>query len=111
MKKARQFMLLALIITLALLILVGCKKEDVISHVALKDNDQNTAIELAVGEFDCSAYTLVVTYESGNTEEIPVTEDMIPDTDKVKLYQIGDHDITVSYGEYEYTFKVSVKRS
>ena len=91
--------------------LVGCKKEDKISSVSIKDNDPNTAIEIALGGFDYGAYTLVINYESGNTEEIALTESMLATADQVKLFQEGDHDITVSYGDHGYTFKVSVKRS
>ena len=83
----------------------------IFTSVALKDNDPNTAIEIAVGEFDYGAYTVIVTYESGNTEELPLTEDMLNATEQVKLFQVGDHDITVSYGNQNYTFKVSVKRA
>ena len=111
MKKIRLFTLLTLLVTLSLLLLVGCKKEDAISSIALKDHDPNIAIEIAVGEFDYGAYTLVATYKSGNAEEIALSKDMIADTDLVKLYQEGEHDITVMYGDQKCTFKVSVKRS
>lgn len=112
MKKARLFTLLTLVIMLALFVLVGCsKKEEQIASVSLKDHDPSTAIEMVVGEFDYSAYTLVVTYTSGSTEEIALAEEMIAETDLFKLYQIGDYDITLHYGEQEYTFKVSVKRA
>ena len=111
MKKIRLFTLLSLLVTLSLLLLVGCKNEDTVSSIALKGHDPDTAIEIAVGEFDYGAYTLVATYESGNTEEIALTKDMIADTDLVKLYQEGEHDITITYGDQKCTFKVSVKRS
>ena len=111
MKKIRLFTLLSLLVTLSLLLLVGCKKEDAISSIALKDHDPDTAIEIAVGGFDYGAFTVVATYKSGNTEEIALTKDMIADTDLVKLYQEGEHDITVTYGDQKCTFKVSVKRS
>ena len=111
MKKIRLVTLLTLTLTFTLLLLVGCKKDDKIASISLKDNDPNTAVEIAVGGFDYGAYTVIVTYESGNTEEIPLTEDMISAVDQVKLYQAGDHDITVSYGEKTYTFKVSVKNN
>ena len=111
MKKIRLFTLLSLLVTLSLLLLVGCKNEDTVSSIALKGHDPDTAIEIAVGEFDYGAYTLVATYESGNTEEIAITKDMIADTDLVKLYQEGEHDITITYGDQKCTFKVSVKRS
>ena len=112
MKKARRFTLLALIITLTFLILVGCnKKGDTVSSVYLKNYDPNTVIEIASGDFNSNAYTVVVAYESGRTEEIPLAEEMIAETDLFKLYQIGEHEITVSYGGHKYTFKVSVKRA
>ena len=111
MKKIRLFTLLTLLVTLSLLLLVGCGKDDAISSIALKDHDPNTAIEIAVGELDYGAFTVVATYESGNTEEIALTKDMIAATDLVKLYQEGEHDITVTYGDQKCTFKVSVKRS
>ena len=111
MKKIRLFTLLTLLVTLSLLLLVGCKNEDVISSIALKDHDPDTAIEIAVGGFDYGAFTVVATYESCNTEEIALTKDMIADTDLVKLYQEGEHDITITYGDQKCTFKVSVKRS
>ena len=111
MKKARLITILTLLVTLSLLLLTGCKKDDKISSVALKDHDPNTAIEIAVGEFDYSLYTLVVTYESGNTEELALTKEMIVETDIFKFYQIGEHNINVSYQRHTYTFKVSVKRS
>ncbi|MBO5883313.1 MAG: hypothetical protein J6Q78_02780 [Clostridia bacterium] len=111
MKKLRLFMFLALITMLTLLVLSGCKKEDGVASVFLKDHDPDTVIEVALGEFDYNSYTVVVSYESGNTEEIALTEEMIAETDLFKLYQIGDHEITIHYGKQTYTFKLSVKRA
>lgn len=111
MKKVRRFMLLTLMAILSIYVLIGCKgNEDKVSSVSLKDYDPNTAIEIALGGFDCNDYTLVVSYESGNTEEIRLTEEMIAETDLFKLYQIGEHDITINYSNQKYTFKLSVKR-
>ena len=110
MKKIRQFALLTLIVTLSLFLLIGCQEEDRISSVYLKDHDPNTVIEMAVGDFDYSAYTVVLVYESGKTEEIALSENLIPSADQVKFFQVGDHDITVSYEGHKYSFKVSVKR-
>ena len=111
MKNIRQISILTLLVTFTLILLVGCKNKDKISSVSLKDNDPNIAVEIAVGGFDYRAYTVIITYESGNTKEIALSEDMIAVTDQVKLFQVGDHDITVSYGNQSYTFRVSVKRS
>ena len=110
MKKARLFTLLTLMIMLALLT-VGCKKKDTVSSVALKDHDASSVIETEMGAFDFSAYELTVSYKSGDTKDIPLSEDMIADSDQVKFYQVGEHDITVSYEGQTYTFKISVKRS
>lgn len=111
MKKVRLFTLLVLIAMLALLVLVGCEKKNTVLSVSLKDHTPDTVIEVAVGKFDYSAYTLVVTYDSGDVEELALTEEMVTQADLFKLYQVGEHDITVFYGEHTYTFKVSVKRS
>lgn len=110
MKKARIFTLLALLI-FSVLVFAGCgKKGDKISSISLKGHDPDTSIEIALGGFDFGAYTLAVAYESGSTEEIGLTEEMISATDLFKLYQIGEHDITINYAEQKYTFKLSVKR-
>jgi len=112
MKKARLFTVLGLIAMLSLLILVGCGGEaDPVSSIALKDHDPSTAVEIAAGEFDFSKYQVVVTRKSGSTEEIALTEEMFTATDLFKLYQVGEHDVAVNYGNCQYPFKVSVKRN
>ena len=104
-------MLLALIAMLSLFSLLGCQTEDVVASISIKDYNPDTSIEIKMGDFDYSAYTVVAVYESGRTEELTLTEDMISETDTFKLYQIGDHDITVNYGNVQCTFKLSVKRA
>ena len=111
MKKLRLFSIFTLIVTLSLLLLVGCKKTDKISSVSLKDHDPSSVIEIPVGGFNYGAYTLAVSYESGKTEEIALTEEMIAEDDLFKFYQIGEHDITAVYENHKYVFKISVKRS
>lgn len=113
MKKARLLTLLTLtlILILTLTVLMGCNKKEIkVASISLKDHDPEVAIEMTVGNFERSEYTLVVNYESGAVEEIDLTEEMIDEKDLFLLYQIGDHDITISYGGQSYTFKVSVKR-
>ena len=110
MKKVRLFLIL-LLSTLALLTVVGCKTEDRIVGVALKDHEPESVIEMAVGAFDYGAYSVILTYESGAVEELALTEEMIVEADLFKFYQEGEHDITVSYGNQKYVFKVAVKRS
>lgn len=111
MKRIRLFSLFVLMAIFALPMLVGCKKDDRISSVYLKDHDPAGVIEMTVGAFDYGAHTLVVSYDSGNTEEIALTEDMIAQEDLFKFYREGEHDITVSYAKQKYVFRISVKRS
>ena len=112
MKKARKFTLLTIIAVLFAFVLSGCgKTEDPVVAVSLKDHDPSTAIEISSGDFDFSRYTVAVSYESGNSEEMALSSEMILETDIFKLHQVGDHDITISYGGQKYTFKVSVKRA
>ena len=111
MRKTRLFWICVLLIAFTGILLVGCSKEDKISAVYLKDSSPDSVIEIAVGEFDFGAYTLVLQYNSGKTEELPLTEDMISAVDLFKLYQPGEHDVTVVYGKHKCVFKISVKRS
>ena len=112
MKNAFRLALITIISTIFVLILGGCNKtEDAVSSVSLKDYDPNNTIEIAVGDFDYNAYTVVVTRKSGATEQIALSEEMIAEADLLKPYQIGDHEIAVHYGGQKCTFKLSVKRA
>ena len=110
MKIARLFTLLILILTLSLLVFSGCKETDQVTSVALKDYAPDSTIEMKIGEFDYSAYKILVSYESGKTEELKLTEEMIPEADTVKFYQVGEHDIKISYSGCDASFKIFVKR-
>ena len=96
---------------LALPLLVGCKQEDKVASIALKDYDPKEVIEIPMGDFDFGSRTLVVTYTSGAKKEVTLSSDMIAEKDLFKFYQMGEHSITVVYGEKECVFKISVKRS
>ena len=111
MKKVRGFMLLLLSAVLALVLLAGCEQADNVLSVCVKDHDPESVIEMAVGNFNYSDYTVDVVYASGATENLPLTESMIAPEDIFKFYQVGEHDIKVCYGNQSYVIKVSVKRS
>ena len=111
MKKIRLFLFCILISACTVLLLASCTKEDKVSSVYLKDYDPEGVIETVVGVFDYDAHTLVVSYDSGRTEEIALREEMIAPADLFKLYNEGEHDVTVTYGAQKFVFKVSVKRS
>lgn len=111
MKKTRLFLICIFIVAFMCILLTGCSKDNKISSVYIKDYSEGAVIEMPIGKFDFSAYTLVVAYESGETNEITLTEEMIQEADLFKFYQAGEHDITVTYGKYKCVFRVSVKRS
>lgn len=111
MKKTRIILICTVAIAIACIIFAGCSKTEQISSIALKDNDPNSVIELKMGKFDYSAYTLVVNYDSGSVVEVALSEDMISELDRLKFYQPGDHTVTVSYGGKSCDLKISVKRN
>lgn len=110
MKKTGILSICIFIIALILLLTSGCSKQEQIESIAIKDYNSDSAIEIAMGDFDYGRYALIVSYDSGRTEEISLKEDMILDADVFKFYQVGEHEVTVSYGEKTCSFKLSVKR-
>lgn len=64
-----------------------------------------------IGNFNYKDYKLILSYDSGRTEEVELTEDMISDVDKLKLYTEGNQDIKITYKEKETIFNVNVKRN
>ena len=63
-----------------------------------------------MGEFPYGDYTITVTYDNGETEEIALTEEMIPETDKLKFFQEGKSEITIVYEEQTTSFAINVTR-
>ena len=110
MNKTKVLFICALIFALACIALTGCSKTEQISSINLKDIDPEASIEMPMGKFDFSQYTVAVNYDSGRVEEIVLIEDMISEIDRLKFYQPGEHTITVSYGKKSCEFKISVKR-
>ena len=110
MKKTKILLICTLIVALICIALAGCSKTEQISSISLKDMDPEAVIEMQMGKFDFSQYTVVVNYDSGSVQEVALGEDMISEIDLIKFYQPGEHVITVSYGKKTCEFKISVKR-
>ena len=109
MKKTGIILICTLLTVLSCILFAGCSKEEQVTAIELKDSA--TAIEVQIGRFDYSEYTLLVTYNSGSVVELALSEDMISELDRLKLYQPGDHVITVSYGGQSCEVGVSVRRN
>ena len=107
MKKAKILLICTLMLMIACLLLAGCNKTEEITSIDIKDK---TTIEMPIGKLDYSAHTLLVTYDSGSVAEVALSEDMISELDLLKLYQPGEHEITVSYGGKTCKINVRVKR-
>lgn len=104
-----------LLITIALLccfglIFAGCGTGSTVASVSLKDYSADAPIEIALGEFSYAGRTLVVTHSGGRTEELALTEEMIPETEKLKFFQEGQHEVTLTYEGASTVILVKVSR-
>lgn len=111
MKKIRILFICTVIIAATCLLVVGCTKPEQITSVALKDMTPDSVVELQMGNFDYSAYTVLVNYDSGSVEEVALSEDMISELDRLKFYQPGEHTVTISHAGKSCELKISVKRN
>ncbi|MGN0822732.1 MAG: MBG domain-containing protein [Candidatus Gallimonas sp.] len=91
--------------TVGILISVLKKKTDVTVSVA-----GNPEAIIAPGEFPYGEYKLLVTRGSGKTEEIALTEEMIPEEERLKFYREGEQTVAVVYEGARCEIKVTVRR-
>lgn len=108
MKRSILFVALLLCVMLAAL---SCSVDKRPTAIALKDHGEDITVEVPVGGFDMSDYTVVVSYDNGETEEIALDESMISASDRAKLFQAGSHTILINYKKLTTELKVSVKRN
>ena len=98
--------IICIIIFMSMMFLYSCGIEKLTSIEVISDNNI-----VYIGNFNYKDYKLILNYDSGRTEEVELTESMISDVDKLKLYTEGNHDIKITYKEKETTFNVNVKRN
>lgn len=91
-----------------LLFLSSCRVSGSVKSISLKSDEEVISVE--TGKFNYSDYTLEVTY-SNKIEEVTLTEDMIKDYDKLKLYQVGSQTITITYQRVSCEVNVIVTRA
>ena len=86
--------------------LASCTGYKSISGIEMKNKE---TIEVVSGDFDYEDIKVIITYSAGDTREITLTEDMIPDSDKLNFFKLGEHEIRVVYNErYLTTMKINV---
>lgn len=77
----------------------------------MKGYSVDTPLKVGIGKFSCAGRTILVTYTNGETEEIPLTEDMMSETDKLKFYQGGKNEITITYKTLTTSIQIEVLRN
>lgn len=88
----------------------ACKQTRSIESISLNGYSAQTPLEISVGKFPYEEYTLVITYDNGETEQIPLTEDMVSKNDQLKFFQEGTNEITISYQGVSTPIAINVSR-
>ena len=100
-----------ILICCSLLLLTACKEEKTVKSIVLNEYSAETPLELKMGTFSYGNYTVTVTYDNDETEVIPLTEEMIPETDQLKFYQEGTSEISIVYQGVQTSFAINVSRN
>lgn len=108
--RIKKICLTIILICCSILVFVACKEERLAKSISLKGYSSEQPLEFCMGNFPYSDYTVTITYNDGETEELPLAEDMIPETDKLKFFQEGRNSITVSYKGAETSVEIKVAR-
>ncbi len=106
--KSAKICLLLIIALGVILLLCSCSRVVVINGIHMKDD---SVIEMAVGDFSYEGKKVVVVYAGGDTKEVDLTEDMIPEAERLKFFKMGEQEVKVVYdGTYVTTMKINVSR-
>ena len=94
-----------------MLFFVACKEEVRAKSISLNGYSSEHPLEIGMGKFFYNGYSVTITYDDGETEELALTEDMISETDKLKFYQEGKNSITLTYKGAETSVEINVARN
>lgn len=79
-----------------------------VSEIRMAKDD---VIEIESGDIKLDNIKVILVYSNGETKEIELTEDMIPEVEKLNFYKMGEHDVKVVYGnKFSTTMKINVVR-
>lgn len=107
----RRLLVLLCVVFCSAWLLCACTKEPAVTAIAVKGFEEGGTYEMLMGDFDYAAHMLVVSYDSGESEEIALSEEMLAEGDALKFYQEGEHSLTVTHGGQTATLKICVKRN
>ena len=97
MKRIRKICLTILLSVFGLFLFTACTSKENVESISLNGYSEEMPLQLRVGKFSYDEYTLTVAYDDGSTKEIALQEDMISETDKLKFFQEGKSEISISY--------------
>lgn len=109
--RLKKLWITMILIGCSLLGFAACKEDRVAQSISLNGYSAESPLEWQIGGFSCSGYTVTVTYDNGETEEVALTEDMISETDKLKFYQDGASEITIAYKGAKTVVAIRVSRN
>ena len=109
--RIKKIWLTIILLCCSILFFVACKEERLANSISLNGYSSETPLELTIGKFTYSDYTVSVIYDNGEKEELTLTEDMIPETDKLKFYHEGRNTITITYKGAETSVAINVARN
>ena len=103
-----EIILLILIVACAAIVLASCSKISAVESIEMKDATQ---IDVPMGEFSYDGKAIVVYFANGTKEEVALTEDMIPERERLKFFKYGEQEVKVVYdSRYTTTMKINVVR-
>ena len=111
MKRIKKICLTILLTFFGLFLFTACTDKERVESISLNGYSEEMPLQVCVGKFSYDEYTLTVTYDNGGTQEIALQEDMISETDKLKFFQEGKREITISYQGATTTVWVDVQRN
>jgi hypothetical protein len=111
MIRLKKIWITIILIGCSLLCLAACKQVHPVESISLNGYSAETPLELSMGKFSYGDYTVTITYDNGETEEVALTEDMISETDKLKFYQEGKSEITIAYKGVQTVVAIHVLRN
>ena len=90
------------------IIFTSCNSLSDITEIHMKD--ENT-LEIQAGDFSYDDKKIVLVYKNGDTEEIDLKEEMIPEVERLKFYKIGEQEVKIVYSNrLSTTMKINVTR-
>lgn len=94
-----------------MLLFAACKEDRAVESISLNDYSAETPLEISMGALSYKDYTVTITYDDGETEEVTLTEEMISETDKLKFYQEGESEITITHKGVSTSVAIKVVRN